>query len=97
MATPTIVQRDSDGSFRDLQPTTFDKLAKSEADLEDMIASEPHLLELEAQMDGIHGPLAVLRQHDLTNALDVGIIPDLVIFSASGHVIIVEVKLWKNP
>lgn len=97
MATPTIVERDSDGSYRDLQATTFEKLGKSEADLENIIASQLRLLELEAQVDGVHGPFAIFRQHDLTNALDVGVIPDLFILSASGHVIIVEVKLSKNP
>ena len=97
MATPTIVQEGSDGSFSNLQPTTLDKLGKSEADLESIIASQPHLLELEAQVEGIQGPFAIFRQYDLTNSLDLAVVPDLVIFSASGHVIIVEVKLWKNP
>jgi hypothetical protein len=97
MPMPAVVEFNDDGSTARLVPTTVRELGKNEQFLEELIAEHPELLELETVGTGIRRPLKVFRQNDLLNALERTIIPDLIIFSASGHVIIVEVKLSDNP
>jgi hypothetical protein len=97
MPTPAIVEYGEDGSTVRLAPTTVRGLGKDEQFLEELIATHPELLELEAISTGIHRPFKVFRQNDFMNALERTVIPDVTIFSASGHVIIVEVKLSDNP
>ena len=97
MATPTIIEYREGTPATKVTPTTVRALGKQEDFLEDLIAANPELLELESNMLGIQGPFVVLRQNDLVNSLDRAIIPDLVIFCSSGQVIIVEVKLSDNP
>ena len=97
MPTPTIIEHNSQGKTADLVPTTVRELGKDEQFLEDLIAAHPALLELETNIEGVKGPFRIFSQNDFVNALDKSIIPDLTILCASGHVIIVEVKLSDNP
>ena len=77
--------------------TTLHDLNKPEGYLEDFIADNLDVLELEAGKTGIHGPFVIFKQNDLINALEKTVIPDLILFSASGHVVVIEVKLSSNP
>jgi hypothetical protein len=97
MVTPAIVEYRDDGPTERLLPTTMRALGKNELFLEQLIATHLGLLELENIDTGIRRPFKVFTQNDLKNAFNLTIIPDLLIFSSSGHVIIVEVKLSDNP
>jgi hypothetical protein len=96
MPIPAIIALDGTGRTQRVLPTTLHDLGKSEEYLEEIIAAHPELLELEPLKTGIHGPFTIFRQRDLWNALEKSIVPDILLFSASGHVIIVEVKLSNN-
>ena len=97
MPTPAIVEYGEDGSTVRLKPTTMRGLGKDEQFLEELIATHSELLELETITTGIHRPFKVFRQNNFTNALERTVIPDVTIFTASGYIIIVEVKLSDNP
>lgn len=97
MAIPSIVVTEERGQAVSLLATTVRDLGKPEQFLEDVIEADPFLLELESDGSGTRGPFKICRQNDLVNALERAVVPDLVILSASGHVTIVEVKLYDNP
>ncbi len=97
MTSPTsVVHWTADASRKKLIPTTLDKLGKNEDFLETIIAAEPDLLGLENRRSGIRGPFCVLRQLPLPTPTGKTIYPDIVILTASGHVVVVEVKLRSN-
>jgi hypothetical protein len=79
------------------QPTTLDRLGKSEEFFEAVLAGTPELLGLQSRRSGIHGPFRVFRQVSLSTPTERGIYPDIVLLAASGHVVVVEVKRWGNP
>ena len=97
MGAPTIIRMNEDGSSCRLTATKLSGIGQNEEYLEAVIASHPELLELPAQLDGTHEPYVVIRQQQLRNALQATIIPDLLVFTASGHNVLVEVKLGDNP
>ncbi len=78
------------------QPTTLDQLGKNEAFLEDVLADSPQLLGLESRRTGIKGPYCLRRQVRMKTPAGRPIRPDLILFTASGHVIVVEAKLSTN-
>jgi len=68
--------------------------------LEEAIATHPELLGIGAQDDPsrIRGPFRCFRQVQLKSvARRANIFPDIVFLSASGDIIVVEVKLHENP
>jgi len=77
--------------------STLDQIGGSEELLEDVLANHPALLRLESRRTGIRGPYAVFRQLGFDTPQGRGIRPDIVLFAASGHVIVVEAKLHHNP
>lgn len=79
------------------EPTTLDRLGKSEAAFEEVLAATPALLGLESRRTGIRGPFRVFRQLSLTTPAGRVIYPDIVLLAASGHAIVVEVKRASNP
>lgn len=97
MPIPTAISVWSDGTAHGWTRTTLDRLGKSESFLEGIVAGQPHLLGLESLRTGIHGPFHAVRQLPLKTPTSRGIYPDIVFFTASGHVIVVEVKLCTNP
>lgn len=78
-------------------PTTLDQLGKLEEFLEDVLADSPDLMGLESLRTGIRGPFKCFRQSAMQTPSGRSIFPDIVMFSASGHVIVVEVKRSVNP
>lgn len=90
-----IIQRSSNGVAA-WSPRRLADLGKDENYLESVIADTPELLGLESFRSGIHGPFVAFRQLNLTTPQGRGIIPDVVLLAASGHLIIVEVKLGNN-
>ena len=96
MPIPSLVEANEDGVAIKLFATTVRALGKNEEFLEDVIEAQPFLLELESDGSGFRAPFKICRQHDLANALERTVIPDLVILSSSGSVTIVEVKLQDN-
>jgi hypothetical protein len=85
-----------DGKHRRLQPTTLAQLGKSEEFLESVIADAPDLLGLESRETGVYGPFVPYRQIEFATPQGRAIRPDIVLLAASGHPIIVEVKLTGN-
>ena len=81
---------------RSLMPTTLSHLGKSEAFLETILFDHFDLLGLDEGQLGIRGPYRCWRQVRLRTPDDRTIFPDIVAISASGHLIIVEVKLGSN-
>jgi hypothetical protein len=77
--------------------TTLDQIGKNEQYLESVIAETPELLCLETRKTGIYGPYTVFRQLTFTTPQSRQIIPDILIITASGDIIVVEVKLFANP
>ncbi len=65
--------------------------------MESAIADNAGLLQLESRRTGIRRPFKVFRQLSLPTPSDRVIFPDVVLLAASGHVIVVEVKLGSNP
>jgi hypothetical protein len=92
-----LVKRPASGDIELWIPTTLDVVGKNEEYLEDTIAESPELLRMENRSTGIHGPYKVFRQLEFTTPQDRGIRPDIVFLAASGHIIVVEVKLYSNP
>jgi len=78
-------------------PTTLDKLSKSEEFLETALSDSPDLLGLTSRRSGIYGPFKIFRQVSMQTPSERRIYPDIVIIAASGHVIVIEVKLYVNP
>jgi len=93
----TIAIQGSDGVPQLWEPTTLDQLDKYEADLEAALSRSPALLCLESRRTGIYGPFAVFNQLALGTPLGREIYPDITLLTASGDVVIVEVKRFINP
>ena len=93
----TIAVRGTEGRTTLWKPTTLDQIGRREADLEAALSETPELLCLESRRTGIYGPFAVFNQVALPTPLGREIYPDIVLLTASGDVVIVEVKLFANP
>lgn len=78
-------------------PITLDQTGKNEQYLESVIVETPEPLCLETRKTGIYGPYTVFRQLAFTTPQSRQIIPDILIITASGDIIVVEVKLFANP
>ena len=85
-----------EGGSRCLCQTTLTDLGKSEEFLEEVIYENFGLLGLEQGQIGIRGPFQCWRQVSLNTPEGRTIYPDIVAISASGHLIVVEVKLSSN-
>jgi hypothetical protein len=93
----TIALRSPDGPPALWKPTTLDQIGKHEADLEAALSETPELLCLETKRTGIYAPFAVFNQLALPTPMGREIYPDITLLTASGDVVIVEVKLFANP
>jgi len=93
----TIVTYDRNGTKVKWLPTTIDRVGKDEMYLESVLAETPELLHLESRKTGIYGPFAVFRQLTFTTPQSRQIRPDILFLTASGDVVVVEVKLSTNP
>ena len=92
-----IVGTSNKGARQQWLATTLDKLGKDEKFLEDAIVASPELLGLESRRTGIRGPLKSFTQLPLPTPSGREIYPDIIFLTASGHVIVVEVKRYVNP
>lgn len=77
-------------------PTPLRKLGHDEKFLEGVIAASPALLGVESFRHGFFGPFASFRAVPLESTQGKNLEADVVLLSASGHVVIVEVKLGDN-
>lgn len=93
----TIAVHDGQGDIGLWQPTTLRELDQNEDYLEAALSRTPELLCLESRRTGIYGPFAVFNQLQLSNPQGRTISPDITLLTASGDVVIVEVKLFGNP
>jgi hypothetical protein len=93
----TIVTYTADGAKIVWFPATLDEIKKEEQYLESVIAETPDLLRLDTRQTGVYGPYAVFRQLRFATPQSREIIPDILLLSASGDVIVVEVKRSSNP
>lgn len=93
----TVCRIGNDQQTQPFKATTLDKLGKNEEFLEITIADNPELLQLENRRSGIRAPFKVFRQLSLPTPSDRIIFPDIVLLAASGHIIVIEVKLGSNP
>jgi hypothetical protein len=93
----TIVTYTEDGKKIVWLPTTLDDMKKEEQYLESVIAETPDLLRLDTRQTGVYGPYVVFRQLRFATPQSREIIPDILLLSASGDVIVVEVKRSSNP
>jgi hypothetical protein len=91
-----IVRWTCNGHSQTLVPRTLTALGKDEKFLEDVIAGEPGLLGLESRRSGVRGPFHVARQCAFPTPTGKTNYPDIVLLAASGHIIVVEVKLRSN-
>ena len=97
MSARPIIRCTSSSQYERWLPTTLDQLGKHEEFLEDVLATSPELMGLETRRTGVRGPFKCFRQVSMQTPLGRGILPDIVMFAASGHVIVVEVKRYVNP
>ncbi len=97
MSDSAIIHWMPSGQTDQWHPTTLDKLGKNESFLEEALVKSPVLMGLESRRTGIRGPFNLLQQVCMQTPAGRGIRPDIVIFAASGHVIVVEAKLYVNP
>ncbi len=93
----TIAVQGQDGAAALWEPTTLDQLGKHEDYLEATLSRTPELLCLETKRTGIYQPFAVFNQLELGTPQGRTIYPDITLLTASGDVVIVEVKLFANP
>ena len=96
MRPSTIVKTNSNGEIETWTATTLDQIGKSEEYFEDIIEASPELLGLKSRRTGVHGPYKVFRQLSLRTPSGRTIFPDIVVLTASGHVIISELKKGSN-
>jgi hypothetical protein len=96
MYTPILKHR-RDGSPEVWHPVTLDQIKKDEKLLENILASNPELMGLQARGGKIHGKLVALQQLTFSTPTGRAIQPDIVVLSGSGDFIVVEVKLFANP
>ncbi len=92
-----IVRWSEDGSAEIWTPVTLDQINRDERFLEDVLFRTPELLCLQSRRTGVRPPFVVLRQVSFSTPQGRQIVPDLVVLSSSGDLIIVEVKLFVNP
>lgn len=86
----------SEGSVRAWSPTTIRELGQNEDYLEQLIGKAPGLLGLEDLRTHVAGPYAAFHQLEVETPLGNTIAPDIVFLTASGHLVVVEVKLADN-
>jgi hypothetical protein len=96
-ATSMILRWDVDTDGETWSATTLERLGRDEEFLEKRLANTPGLLQLESLRTGIRGPYVVFPQVRLETPQGRAVRPDITILSASGHLIVVEVKLFGNP
>jgi hypothetical protein len=91
-----ILKWDND-NIENWTPTTLDQIGKDEKFLEEILETNPQLLRIETRQTGIKAPYVAFRQLSFNTPQGRSIRPDIVFLTGSGHVIITEVKLYKNP
>ena len=93
---PAVVRWSGDTPSHPLAPATLKQLGKDEEFLESVLAEHPELLGIQNRRTGIYGPFGIFRQVSLPTPAGREIYPDIVMLAASGHFIVVEVKLGHN-
>lgn len=92
----TIVHYGSE-KLQAFELTKLDVLGKSESFLEQILEQHPGLLLLENRRTNIQRPFRVFRQLSLPTPSGRTVYPDIAMLTASGHIVVVEVKLGSNP
>lgn len=92
--TPYLIR--SDAEPRPWRPTTLRSLGHNEAFLEKIVADNPEVLGLDPYETGVTKKVAAFRQTQLPTPTGRNVVPDVVLLSESGHIVIVEAKLADN-
>jgi hypothetical protein len=87
----------ADGASRPWRSTTLRQIGKDENFLEEIVAVDPGLLGLNPYETGVGGQVVAFRQKPLSTPDDRMVIPDIVLLTDTGHVVVVEAKLGDNP
>ncbi len=87
----------SDSTSRPWKPTTLRELGRDETYLENLVAENPEILGLDPYETGISSTVVAFRQTQLSTPTNRTVIPDIVLLSDSGHIVVIEVKLSDNP
>jgi hypothetical protein len=82
---------------RPWRPTTLRGLGYHESFLEQIVATNPDVLGLDPYETGITKSVVAFRQTQLPTPTGRVVIPDVVLLSESGHIVVVEAKLGDNP
>jgi hypothetical protein len=85
------------GTPRPWRATTLRQIGKDESFLEGLVAADPLLLGLDPYESGVSGRIIAFRQARLSTPTGRTVIPDVVLLSETGHIVIVEAKLGDNP
>ena len=97
MKSHIVVAVQSGSTSATWRPTTLAKLDLPESFLERAIVDNPDLLGLTSRRTGIYSPFIPFPQLTLQTPQGRAVHPDVTFLSASGHVIVVEVKRANNP
>jgi len=87
----------ADGASRPWRSTTLRQIGKDESFLEQIVAADPGLLGLNPYETGVGGHVVAFRQKLLSTPDGRTVIPDIVLLTDTGHVVVVEAKLGDNP
>ena len=90
-----IVEFQKSGTLRKWVPRTLHDLGKDEAFLEAIAVREPAAVGLESLLADL-GAVKTYTQITLQTAGGRGVRPDILLVSASGHLVVVEVKQYEN-
>lgn len=93
--TPYLVTQGAEP--RPWRRVTLRSLGYNESFLETIVATSPDVLGLDPYETGIGKSLVPFRQTQLPTPTGRVAIPDVVLLTESGHIVIVEVKLGDNP
>lgn len=97
MTARRIIRSSPERPAESWHPTLLSKLGKDESFLQRSVAAEIELLGIQTLRSRISGPYAIFQELPLSTPMGRAVRPDVVALAASGHVIVVEVKLSNNP
>lgn len=92
-----VTDNETDTETRPWRATTLRNLGKNESFLEEIVATTPDVLGLDPYETGIGKTVVAFRQTQLPTPTGRVVVPDVVLLSESGHIVIVEAKLGDNP
>jgi len=92
-----VTDTETDTETRPWRATTLRDLGKNESFLEEIVATTPDVLGLDPYETGIGKTVVAFRQTQLPTPTGRVVVPDVVLLSETGHIVVVEAKLGDNP